>query len=172
MSLTSYSSSFLPQTTRIRHKDYIFQKRLALRLPIDSFRFDFRYVFLGYPLSSSTTSCQTNGNSQRHPRIRRDLETNPDFERCGRYPCRSCFPVFTIWVSRRFGCRTFKRGERRYILVLYDRGGKVSERIREREWKISDGGKLFCCLSFLLFLLPQSSGLLRHKLRSGPVMHF
>lgn len=29
---------------RIRHKDYIFQKRLALRLPIDSFRFDFRYA--------------------------------------------------------------------------------------------------------------------------------
>ena len=27
-----------------RHKDYLFQKRLALRLPIDSFRFDFRYV--------------------------------------------------------------------------------------------------------------------------------
>ncbi|OBZ71716.1 hypothetical protein A0H81_08339 [Grifola frondosa] len=24
------------------HKDYLFQKRLALRLPIDSFRFDFR----------------------------------------------------------------------------------------------------------------------------------
>lgn len=27
-----------------RHKDYLFQKRLALRLPLDSFRFDFRYV--------------------------------------------------------------------------------------------------------------------------------
>ncbi|KZP02038.1 hypothetical protein FIBSPDRAFT_1056144, partial [Athelia psychrophila] len=24
------------------HKDYLFQKRLALRLPMDSFRFDFR----------------------------------------------------------------------------------------------------------------------------------
>lgn len=27
----------------LRHKDYLFQKRLALRLPFDSFRFDFRY---------------------------------------------------------------------------------------------------------------------------------
>lgn len=25
-----------------RHKDYLFQKRLAVRIPIDSFRFDFR----------------------------------------------------------------------------------------------------------------------------------
>ena len=30
--------------TTFSHKDYLFQKRLALRLPIDSFRFDFRYV--------------------------------------------------------------------------------------------------------------------------------
>ena len=29
--------------TSLRHKDYLFQKRLASRLPFDSFRFDFRY---------------------------------------------------------------------------------------------------------------------------------
>lgn len=29
-------------STKFRHKDYLYQKRLALRLPIDSFRFDFR----------------------------------------------------------------------------------------------------------------------------------
>lgn len=29
-----------------RHKNYLYQKRLALRLPIDSFRFDFRYVIV------------------------------------------------------------------------------------------------------------------------------
>ncbi len=28
------------------HKDYLFQKALAARLPLDSFRFDFRYAFL------------------------------------------------------------------------------------------------------------------------------
>lgn len=28
------------------HKNYLFQKALAVRLPLDSFRFDFRYLFL------------------------------------------------------------------------------------------------------------------------------
>ena len=30
--------------TSFRHKDYLYQKRLARRLPLDSFRFDFRCV--------------------------------------------------------------------------------------------------------------------------------
>lgn len=36
-----------------RHKDYLFQKRLALRFPIDSFRFDFRFVTYSMRLSAS-----------------------------------------------------------------------------------------------------------------------
>lgn len=30
----------------LRHKDYLFQKKLAESLPLDSFRFDFRYAFI------------------------------------------------------------------------------------------------------------------------------
>ncbi|KAL7280014.1 hypothetical protein ACG7TL_006427 [Trametes sanguinea] len=37
--------SLPPLTILHRHKDYLFQKRLALRLPFDSFRFDFRGNF-------------------------------------------------------------------------------------------------------------------------------
>ena len=33
-----------------RHKNYIYQKRLAHCLPMDSFRFDFRYVHSSSPL--------------------------------------------------------------------------------------------------------------------------
>ncbi|KAG6377192.1 Alpha/Beta hydrolase protein [Boletus reticuloceps] len=36
------SMSFRFVDISLRHKDYLFQKRLALRLPFDSFRFDFR----------------------------------------------------------------------------------------------------------------------------------
>jgi hypothetical protein len=39
----SSSLVYNPSYHRRSHKDYLFQKRLAHRLPMDSFRFDFRY---------------------------------------------------------------------------------------------------------------------------------
>lgn len=74
-----WSSSFSRQMMRNRHKDYIFQKRLALRLPIDSFRFDFRYVFLSllvlfFPSTVIRRGTHESGGTWRQTPILNDVE--------------------------------------------------------------------------------------------------
>lgn len=63
---------------RNRHKDYIFQKRLALRLPIDSFRFDFRYVFILHTFAPHQTvfyrGSHESGGTWRQTPILNDVE--------------------------------------------------------------------------------------------------
>jgi hypothetical protein len=39
-----------------RHKDYVYQKRLAHALPLDSYRFDFRSVSSSLYLASPTNT--------------------------------------------------------------------------------------------------------------------
>jgi hypothetical protein len=63
------------------HKDYLYQKALAARLPLDPFRFDFRY-----PSCLSTVSCPTfnnafdcrgacgSGGTSRHGGLANDVE--------------------------------------------------------------------------------------------------
>jgi hypothetical protein len=58
VSSLSWHSGCLPIVGR--HKDYVYQKRLAHTLPLDSYRFDFRYApsFCPLPLFDSFSGAQ------------------------------------------------------------------------------------------------------------------